>query len=466
MEIIPSVGWYLIAKLANETVEKLRFRGRWHLANIEGMSSPPTEHHTIRYFEFDGEEVVGYTIQPRPMTIGIVWTGDNRQSPEYLSRIELLDYVRPNQHEPISLGIETPDGDVRELEVYPSPGAALPISTERGNFYLEPVQFTSYNPIWKSIKTVEQTLSFGSTGFTLTAPGQPGAITHQSTTTSITMTWAAVQRATNYQVQYRISSGSWPSNWVSTGTTTSHTFTGLTANTSYQVRVRAANNAGASTARTKTISTRSRAIAPPGNIPNVSYTTSTTSISVSWTTPSNSPTYYQIKWTLGGGEENPIDWQNIVGSTSYTIPGSTGRTLEEGTEYDIEIRAANTDGFSDIYELTVSTSTTAPGNIVNFSLTPAQYSWLPPIGGGVVTEYRAEVIISDASSGTIYFRKNYVHNVAQQVSLGPIYAEPTHNLLQYKQNLRVKVTITPHGPGGQGRTETDTATITSIDDYV
>ncbi len=68
-----------------------------------------------------------------------------------------------------------------------------------------------------------------------TAPGSLG--TSGITASSVTFSWGSVSGASNYDLQYRVNgTGTWTN--VSTLTSTSHTQSGLTANTTYQWQIR------------------------------------------------------------------------------------------------------------------------------------------------------------------------------------------------------------------------------------
>ena len=81
------------------------------------------------------------------------------------------------------------------------------------------------------------------------APGTPTVTAAAGSTTSLTVTWTAPANAgrppiTNYDLQYRVGSTGNFTNGPQNVTGTTSTITGLTANTAYEVQVRATNNEG------------------------------------------------------------------------------------------------------------------------------------------------------------------------------------------------------------------------------
>ena len=78
-------------------------------------------------------------------------------------------------------------------------------------------------------------------------PGRPAAPTVTASSNSLSLRWTAPGNTgptiSDYDVQYRATGGSF-TDWPHTGTNTNTTITGLTANTSYEVQVRATNDEG------------------------------------------------------------------------------------------------------------------------------------------------------------------------------------------------------------------------------
>ena len=79
------------------------------------------------------------------------------------------------------------------------------------------------------------------------SPGRPAAPTVTASSNSLSVRWTAPGNTgpaiSDYDVQYRTAGGNF-TDWPHTGTNTNTTITGLTANTSYEVQVRAINDEG------------------------------------------------------------------------------------------------------------------------------------------------------------------------------------------------------------------------------
>ena len=119
--------------------------------------------------------------------------------------------------------------------------------SDTDNDYVVEVQATS--GAGEREKTATQTITVTVTDVAGEAPGKPDAPdVSAASVSSLTVNWSAPANAgpaiDDYDVQYREgTSGSW-SDGNHTGTAVTATLTGLSANTSYQVQVRATNDEG------------------------------------------------------------------------------------------------------------------------------------------------------------------------------------------------------------------------------
>ena len=151
-----------------------------------------------------------------------------------------------------------------------------------------------------------------------TAPASPSGLSAAATSSSLTLTWSAVSGATSYEVK-RGSSGS-----VTRVTSRSRRFTGLSANTSYTLYVRARNSGGASgwTSITQRTS-RASLTAPTG----LSISSTTSSLTLTWSAVSGA-TSYQVKRGSSGSV------RTVSSGRSYTFSGLTA-----DTSYTLYVRA-------------------------------------------------------------------------------------------------------------------------------
>ena len=174
----------------------------------------------------------------------------------------------------------------------------------------------------------------------------------------LVVTWTAVDTATGYTVQW--TSGSQGYNTtnrqatVTSGTTTSHTITGLANGTEYTVRV-IATRTGADDGLPSEEMTGTPRVPPPPPPPvtdlaqvlGVGVAPGNAQLVVTWTAV-DTATGYTVQWMSGGEGYTTGDRQATVttGSTTrYTIP-----SLTNGTAYTVRViatRTGATDGGGD-----------------------------------------------------------------------------------------------------------------------
>ena len=208
------------------------------------------------------------------------------------------------------------------------------------------------------------------------APGVPGSpLTSAVSASSITLSWTA---STGVVDTYEVSSNG--TNWVdSGGGDTTHTFTGLTANTAYTLAVRAKNAIGESAAASAAEVKTWPAAAPgvPGS-PTTS-AISASSITLSWTASSGVVDTYLVS-------SNGTDWVDSGGGdTTHTFTGLTANTA-----YTLQVKAKNRAGESAAASAAqVSTLAAVPGapNPPTSPVTSAitangmTLSWTASVGG-------------------------------------------------------------------------------------
>ena len=167
----------------------------------------------------------------------------------------------------------------------------------------------------------------------------------------LVVTWTAVDNATGYTVQWTSGGQGYNSGdrqaTVTTGSTTSHTITGLANGTEYTVQVSAtrtsANDGPPSDEMMGTPFTTPPPPPPPvtdlEQVLGVSVTPGNAQLVVTWTAV-DTATGYTVQWTSGGQGYNSGDRQATVTSgttTSHTITG-----LANGTEYTVQVSATRT----------------------------------------------------------------------------------------------------------------------------
>ncbi len=190
-----------------------------------------------------------------------------------------------------------------------------------------------------------------------TVPGTMAAPTLKAGNEQLIATWTAPNNGgseiTAYELQYRTGSGAWTEITEGiTGTNTSHTITGLTKASEYDVQVRAVNEIGAGDW------SESAAETPPATVPDApaapTLYAGTGRLVALWTAPEDdggSPiTGYELQYRTGGGA-----WTEIApapGKHDHTIDG-----LTNDAEYEVQARAVNEVGDSGWSMLAMKTPT-------------------------------------------------------------------------------------------------------------
>ena len=174
-------------------------------------------------------------------------------------------------------------------------------------------------------------------------PAQTTGLLASVSGTTLSLTWDDPSDSTITGYQYRTKAGtaaygSWATITGSGASTTSTDITGLSNSTIYSVQVRAVNGGGNGTASTAVTGLLTVPATPTG----LSGSTTTTSVTLTWTDPSDSTiTGYAYRYRESGG--NYGSWTTVSGAVT-TVTISTG--LTEGTTYDWQIRATNATGDS------------------------------------------------------------------------------------------------------------------------
>ncbi len=234
---------------------------------------------------------------------------------------------------------------------------------------------------------------------TATPGGAPERITDLSLTTGdaqIGLSWTAPGDGglsiTGYDVEYRVTStgGAWTDAGHS-GTDPSHTITGLTNGTEYDIQVRAVNAAGDGPNTNTANATPTAAITAPEQVSGLTLTTGNMKIEASWSAPDDGGsaiTGYEVEYRVTSTGGSWTDAGHNGTGTSRTIAG-----LANGTEYDIRVRAANAEGngaWSDTEK--AAPAPAVPGQVTGLSLmtddSEITANWTAPDdGGSPITEY-------------------------------------------------------------------------------
>ena len=186
----------------------------------------------------------------------------------------------------------------------------------------------------------------GRTDVAVEAPDAPAAPTLTAGETWLEASWTAPADngavITGYDVHYRETGGNW-TDANHTGTGTTKRITGLTADTAYQVRVRASNTQGAGD-WSPSASGRTEAAAEAPDAPSApTLTAGETWLEASWTAPADNGaaiTGYDVHYRETGG-----NWTDAGHTGTGTTKRITGLTAD--TAYQVRVRASNTEGAGD-----------------------------------------------------------------------------------------------------------------------
>jgi len=218
------------------------------------------------------------------------------------------------------------------------------------------------------IMTISWALTFTACddGTKLSPPSVPTGVSAVATSSSsITVSWAAVSNADGYHV-YRSSSASGTYTLVGTPSTTSYTDTDLSESTTYYYKVSANNSAGESS-QSSVVSATSIPSIPTG----VNATaTSSSSITVSWTAVSGATGYYVYRSSSASGNYTRVGTSSTA---SYT-----NTELSASTTYYYKVTAYNSGGESSQFSVVSATtmlSTPTEVNAMGTSTSSITVSW-------------------------------------------------------------------------------------------
>ena len=162
----------------------------------------------------------------------------------------------------------------------------------------------------------------------------------------VAVSWNAVSGADSYRIQRMESGGSW-GDAVDAGAGTSYSYTGLTMNTEYSIRVRTVDGSRTS-GWTDSVSATTD-VQPPGN-PEADEE-SASSVRVTWDAVSGADRYDLHYREDGGSWGSPV---NVGSATEYLVGSLTAATL-----YDFELRTVAGSRTSD-WTASVSATTRSP----------------------------------------------------------------------------------------------------------
>ena len=223
---------------------------------------------------------------------------------------------------------------------------------------------------------------------TTAAPASVENLAATPTTTSLPLSWQ--QAATGglpaeYRVEWQTATATEAESVMVAGT--SHTLTGLRPDTAHTVRVVACNQEGEAAAASQTASTLD---AVPGAPTAVSVSVAGNGATATWEAP------------MDGGHADSYQVQSKARANSWPSTSTTRTVLDHAltgltfaADYDLRVRAVNTEGSSAWVSLSFTAGPERPGAVQDLVVTPGadsqmQLSWRAPADHSVVTGYRIE----------------------------------------------------------------------------
>ena len=280
-------------------------------------------------------------------------------------------------------------------------------------------------------------------------PGAPSApVVERQSRTSLRVAWNAPANGgtaiADYDVRYKKASASSWSAWAFTGTGTSTTITGLTAETAYDVQVRAENGAGEGAYSASGSGTpHGRPDAPAAPTVTVA---SGSSLGVSWRAPTRA------------GDTAVTDYdvrRQASGSTTWTSHAFTGTGksttitgLTAGTAYNVQVRARNSHGASDWSASGAGTPNEAPGrpaapSVSAASATSLRVSWTAPTNNGTaITEYDVEY-----RKGTAAWQAHSFDGTGTSTTIAGLTVGATYSVRVRAGNVFGESAYSPSGSG-------------------
>jgi len=251
------------------------------------------------------------------------------------------------------------------------------------------------------------------------APNPPQSLTASVySSTQINLSWSAPvsnggPTVTGYKIQYIQDTGNFTDLVSNSGSSfTAYSHTGLQVGHTYTYRVFAINSIGTSNSSNTATATATQVTTVPGPPILSANPSSTTSISLSWTPPSNNGgsaiTGYKIEYSNGTSQYNIL-----VANTGNTQTGYMHTGLTTGNSYTYRVTAINAIGIgTPSNTVSVQPHETLTPNItvaVAISPTSASLSWIPPSQtyGQIINGYRIDQVINnnflpiDSVTGTV-----------------------------------------------------------------
>lgn len=238
---------------------------------------------------------------------------------------------------------------------------------------------------------------------------------------------------TGYSVQYKVNGQNKWQTWVTEGTATVSTITGLTNGTTYNFRVAAINESGPGAYSATMTAMVVTTPAPPV----LTATPSVATVDLSWSTPNNGG-YTITGYTIQYKEHAASDWQTASFDGTGTTTSIGG--LTNGVQYDFRIAAKSNAGTGEYGQTTAMPLTVPSAPVLTATAGDASVnlSWTAPDDGGAtimgyllrykdtdadesVEDWHYLTLLMDGTATTVSGLVNgdeYIFQIAAQNSVG------------------------------------------------
>lgn len=134
---------------------------RFVVSTIDAAGLPPVDYLVRRSYKADRLLEDGYRLNPRTFSVAFQFVNDCTRQEYWQARADLLNVVRPNRGDPLTLTLIMYDGTKRAIKaraltpVFPS----VPVDTVDEFNFAEVLQFEAYDPVWFDPETAVSAVS-------------------------------------------------------------------------------------------------------------------------------------------------------------------------------------------------------------------------------------------------------------------------------------------------------------------